>query len=67
MEYLWIEVLGCSKYSKVLIGVIYRLECIGLSLLDWLGVFEILLVYFIVFLDGLFLLIGDLNIDMLKF
>ena len=66
MEHLWIEVPGCNKYSKVLIGVIYRLECVRLSQSDWLDAFETLLAHLTVSWDGLLLLTGDTNIDMLK-
>lgn len=66
MEHLWIEVPGRSKYSKALIGVIYRSERIGLSPSDWLGAFETLLAHLTVSSDGLLLLTGDTNIDMLK-
>ena len=66
MEHLWIEVLGCNKYSKALIGVIYRSERIGLSLSDWLDSFERLLAHLTVSWDGLLLLTGDTNIDMSK-
>ena len=66
MEHLWIEVPGRNKYSKALIGVIYRSERIGLSPSDWLDALETLLAHLTVSWDGLLLLTGDTNIDMLK-
>ena len=66
MEHLWIEVPGRNKYSKAQIGVIYRSERVGLSPSDWLDTFETLLAHLTVSWDGLLLLIGDTNIDMLK-
>lgn len=66
MEHLWIEVTGRKKYSKALIGVIYRSERIGLSPSDWLDAFETLVAHLTVSWDGLLLLTGDINIDMLN-
>ena len=66
MEHLWIEIQGRNKHSKALIGVIYRSERVGLSPLDWLDAFELLLARLTVSWDGLLFLTGDTNIDMLK-
>ena len=66
MEHLWIEVPGRNKHSKALIGVIYRSERIGLSPPDWLDAFETLLAHLTASWDGLLLLTGDTNIDMLN-
>ena len=63
MEHLWIEVPGRNKYSKALIGVIYRSERIGLSPSDWLYAFETLLAHLTASWDSFLLLTGDINID----
>ena len=65
MEHLWFEIPGRSKYSKALIGVIYRSERL-LSYDDWLDRFESLLGQVSIDWDGLMYVTGDVNIDMLK-
>lgn len=65
-EYLWIEVFGCNKYSRVLVGVIYNFECM-FSFFDWLNSLENLFGYLIVYWDGMLMFIGDINIDMFCF
>jgi hypothetical protein len=65
MEQLWFEVPGRNKHSKALIGVIYRSERIQSSS-DWLDSFESLLGHLTVSWDGLLLVTGDINIDLLK-
>ena len=51
--------------GKALIGVIYRSERVQ-SPSDWLDSFESLLGYLTVSWDGLLLVTGDINIDLLK-
>ena len=65
LEHLWIEVLGRNKYSRALVGVIYNSERI-LSPSDWLNSLENLLGYLTVYWDGMLMLTGDINIDMLR-
>lgn len=64
LEYLWIEVFGRNRYSKVLVGVIYRLCCV--FDVSWFESFEIFLVYLIVVWDGMLIIIGGINFDLLK-
>jgi len=66
MEHLWIEIQGRNKHSKAVIGVIYRSQRVGLSPPDGLDAFESLLAHLTASWDGLLLLTGDTNIDMLK-
>ena len=65
LEHLWIEVPGCNKYSRALVGVIYNFECM-LSPSDWLNSLENLLGYLTVYWDGMLILTGDVNMDMLR-
>ena len=65
LEHLWIEIPGHNKHSKTLIGVMYRSTRI-LSNSDWLERFESLLGYFTVNWNGLLVLLGDINIDLLQ-
>ena len=55
---------GRNKYSRALVGVIYNSERM-LSLSDWLNSLENLLGYLTVCRDGMLMLTGDINIDML--
>lgn len=65
LEYLWLEVFGCNRYSKVFIGIMYRFICI-LSDIDWLEWMDVFLGNIMVNWDGLLVVMGDVNIDMLK-
>ena len=65
LEHLWIEVPGRSKCSRALVGVIYNSERM-LSPSDWLNSLENLLGYLTVYRDGMLMLTGDINIDMLR-
>ncbi len=65
LEHLWIEIPGHNKHSKTLIGVMYRSTRI-LSNSEWLERFESLLGYLTVNWNGLLVLLGDINIDMLQ-
>ncbi|CAB3996740.1 Hypothetical predicted protein [Paramuricea clavata] len=64
-EHLGFEFPGRNKYSKALIGVIYRSERM-LSCNDWLDRFESLLGQVSLDWDGLLYLTGDVNIDTLN-
>ena len=64
-EHLWLEIPGRNKHSKVLVGVIYRSTRI-LSTQDWLERLESLLGFINATWDGLLVLTGDINIDMLS-
>ena len=65
LENLWLEFQGKNKHSKLLLGVIYRSTRI-LSTQEWFDRIESLLGYLIVNWDGLLVLTGDMNIDMLR-
>ena len=56
---------GRKKYSRALVGVIYNSERM-LSPFGWLNSLENLLGYLTVCWDGMLMLTGDINIDMLR-
>ena len=64
LEHPWIEVSGRNEYSRALVGVIYNSERM-LSPSDWLNSLKNLLGYLTVYWDGMLMLTGDTNIDML--
>ena len=65
LEHLWIEVPGRNNYSRALFGVIYNSEHV-LSPSNWLNSLENLLGFLTVYWDGVLMLTGDINIDMLR-
>ena len=65
LEHLWLEVPGRNRHSKVLIGIMYRSTRI-LSGTDWLERMDALLGNITANWDGLLVVTGDVNIDMLK-
>ena len=65
LEHLWLEVPGRNRHSKVLIGIMYRSTRI-LSDTDWLERMDALLGNITANWDGLLVVTGDVNIDMLK-
>ena len=65
LEHVWIEVPGRNKCSRALVGVMYISERI-LGPFDWLNSLENLLGYLTVYWDGMLMLTGDINIDMLR-
>ena len=65
LEHLWIEVPDRNKYGRALVGVIYDSERM-LSPSDWLNSLENLLGYLTVCWDGMLMLTGDINIDVLR-
>ena len=56
---------GRNKYGRALVGVIYNSERM-LSPSDWLNSLENLLGYLTVCWDGMLMLTGDINIDVLR-
>lgn len=65
LEHLWLEIQGRNKHSHLLMGTIYR----STRMLDtqhWMAQMESMLSDLSTSWDGLLLIIGDLNIDMLK-
>ena len=65
MEHLWLEIPGHNKNSKLLLGVTYHSERI-MQIQDWLEGFETMLAHISAHWDGLLVVTGDTNIDMLK-
>ena len=65
MEHLWLENPGRNKYSKELAGMIYNSARI-LNPSSWLDSLERLLGHLPVSWDGMLILTGDVNIDMLS-
>lgn len=65
MEHLWIEVPGRSKNSQLLIGTIYRSES-QMNYQDWLHAFDALLGDLTISWDGLLMITGDFNVNLLK-
>ena len=64
MEHLWIEVPGRNKNSKALIGMIYRSES-HINYAGWLQAFDALLGDITISRDGLLLITGDFNVNLL--
>ena len=65
LEVLWLEVPGRNTNSKLLLGTIYRSERI-MPTQQWLDTIESLLIDIITTWDGLLILMGDMNIDLMK-
>ena len=65
LEHLWVEIPGRNRHSKAFVGVMYRSTRI-LSNSDWLERLETLLGHLTANWDGLLILTGDMNIDMLQ-
>ena len=65
LEHLWIKVPGRNKYGRALVGVIYNSERM-LRPSDWLNSLENLLGYLTVCWDGMLMLTGDIDIDVLR-
>ena len=66
LEHLWIEIPGRNRNSKLLIGTIYRSES-QMNFQGWLQDFEELLSDLTISWNGMLLITGDFNIDLLKF
>lgn len=65
LEHLWLEIQGRNKHSHLLMGTIYRSTRI-LDTQQWLLKFESMLSDLMTTWDGLLIISGDLNINMLK-
>ena len=65
IEHLWIELPGRNKNSKMLLGTIYRSQS-QMHFSEWLETLEDLLSELVCSWDGMLLLAGDVNIDILK-
>ena len=62
LEHLWLEIPGCNKHSRLLLGTIYRFESM-VPYSDWIVTFESPR-DFAIHWDGALLLTGDLNVDL---
>jgi hypothetical protein len=58
MEHLWIEIPGRNRYSKLLLGTIYRSDAI-LPYTTWLEYFNDLLSDLSIQWDGMLVVTGD--------
>ncbi|CAB4006181.1 Hypothetical predicted protein [Paramuricea clavata] len=65
MEHLWIEIPGRNRYSKLLLGTIYRSDAI-LPYTTWLEYFNDLLSDLSIQWDGMLAVTGDFNVDLLR-
>ena len=65
LEHLWLELQGRNKNSNLLLGTIYRSARL-LGPQQWLAQMENMLSDLSTSWDGLLVITGDLNIDMLK-
>ena len=63
-EHLWLEFPGRNKNSKLLIGTVYRSDLM-MNTQDWLGRFDDLLSNIMSTWDGLLIVTGDININLL--
>ena len=64
-EHMWLEIPGKNKNSKLLLGVLYRSTRI-LNSNDWIEKFEDLLSNIVPTWEGMFVMTGDMNINMFK-
>lgn len=58
LEHLWLEIPGCNKHSRLLLGTIYLSESM-VPYSDWIVTFESLLSDSAIHWDGALLLTGD--------
>ena len=65
LEHLWIEIPGRNRNSKLLIGTIYPSES-QMNFQDWLQDFEELLSNLTISWNGMLLITGYFNTDLLK-
>jgi exonuclease III len=64
-EHLWLEISGKNKNNKLLLGVIYRSEKI-MGCNDWIEKFDDLLSNVVPTWDGMLMITGDVNINLLE-
>ena len=65
LEHIWLEIDGNNKHSKLLLGVMYcsnRMQ----DYQTWLAKTENLISQLNIYWDGLFMIMGDFNIDLLN-
>ena len=65
LEHIWLEINGRNKHSKLLLGVMYRSNRMQ-AYQTWLGKTENLISQLNINWDGLLMITGDFNIDLLK-
>ena len=61
---MWLELLGKNKNSKLLVGTVYPSPSIT-NIQDWLIQFNDLLSNVVSTWDGLLIIMGDMNINLL--
>ena len=64
LEHLWIEIPGRNRHSEMLLGVLYRSNFIQ-DFHTWIDTVESLFSQLNVLWDGLLVVTGDVNVDML--
>ena len=64
LEHLWLELAGRNKNSKMLMGITYRSNRI-LTPTSWLDKVESLFGYLTASWNGLLVVTGDMNIDLM--
>ena len=65
LEHLWLEIAGRNKHSNMLLGILYRSERLH-AFQTWLDKVENLFSQLNTLWDGLLLVTGDTNVDMLQ-
>ena len=65
LEHIWLEIDGRNKHSKLLLGVMYRSNRMQ-DYQTWLAKTENLISQLNINWDGLLMITGDFNIDLLK-
>ncbi|XP_057310275.1 uncharacterized protein LOC130648252 [Hydractinia symbiolongicarpus] len=66
IEHVWIEVKGRNKNYSYLVGTFYQPSSIEREKKDWLERFDILLRHITAKWDGIIIITGDFNIDLLQ-
>lgn len=66
IEHVWIEVKGRNKNYSYLVGTFYQPSSIEREKKDWLQRFDILLRHITAKWDGIIIITGDFNIDLLQ-
>lgn len=65
-EHMWLEIPGKNKFSSFRLGILYQPNFDNVSREVWLKQLEHLLSYISIKWDGVLILAGDLNVDLLK-
>ena len=65
MEHLRLEIMGRNRHCKLLLGSVYRSDSV-MVYSDWLESFESLLSDVSATWDGMLMITGDMNVDLLR-